>query len=58
MYHVVEVVVLPTHRESVAADIIGADGQVGYLEVLDTMDIETLVQDTVLDDTVPLPRCH
>ena len=37
-------------RVRVAADVVGADGEIGDLEALDAVDVETLVQDTVLDD--------
>lgn len=47
-----------TYRESVAANVVGTDGQVRDLKVLDAMDVESLVQDTMLDDLVALPRCH
>lgn len=45
-------------RVGVAADIVGADGQVSNLEALDAVDIEALVQDTVLDDAVAVPGRH
>ena len=44
--------------EGVASDVVRADRQVRYLEVLDTVDIESLVEHTVLDDVVTLSRCH
>lgn len=37
-------------RVRVAADVVGADGEIGDLEALDAVDIEALIQDTVLDD--------
>lgn len=42
----------------VAADVVGADGQVGDLEVLDAVHVEALVENTVLDDAVALLWCH
>ena len=42
----------------VAADVIGADRQIGDLQALDTVDVEALVKYTVLDDAVALLGCH
>ena len=42
----------------VAANVVGADGQIGDLQALDAMDVETLVEHTVLDDAVALLGCH
>lgn len=42
----------------VAADVVGADGQVGDLEALDAVHVEALVEDTVLDDRVALAGSH
>lgn len=47
-----------SRREGVAADVVRADGQIRHLEVLDAMDVETLIQNTMLDDAVALARCH
>ena len=44
--------------ESVAAHIVGADGEIRDLEVLDAMDVESLVKDTVLDNIVAFAWCH
>ena len=43
---------------SVAADVVGADGQIGDLQALDAVDVETLVEYTVLDDAVALLGRH
>ena len=45
-------------RTGVASDVVGADRKIGNLEVLDAMDVQALVQDTVLDDAVALLRSH
>jgi hypothetical protein len=45
-------------RVRIAADVVGADGQVSDLEALDTVHVEALVQDTVLDDAVAVPGRH
>jgi len=45
-------------RVRVATDVVGADGQVGDLEALDAVDVEALVEHTVLDDGVAVPGCH
>lgn len=42
----------------VAADVVGADGQIGNLQALDAVDVEALVEHTVLDDAVALLRGH
>ena len=42
----------------VAADVVGADGQVSDLEALDAVDIKALIEDAVLDDGVTLARRH
>jgi hypothetical protein len=42
----------------VAADVVGADGQIGDLQALDTVHVEALVEHTVLDDTVALSGSH
>ena len=47
-----------TYREGVAANIVRADGQVGDLEVLDAVDVQSRIQDTVLDNAVALSRSH
>ena len=46
------------YRESVAADIVRADGQVRNLQVLDAVHVETLVEDTVLYDAVAFLGGH
>jgi hypothetical protein len=43
---------------SVAANIVRANGQIGNLEVLDTVDVEALIEHTVLNDAVALLRGH
>ena len=45
-------------RVGIAADVIRADGQIGDLEVLGTVDVEALVEHTVLDDRVALLGRH
>ena len=47
-----------TYRKSVAADIVGADRQIGHLQILDAVDVESLVQDTVLDNLVAFSWSH
>jgi hypothetical protein len=47
-----------TYRESVTPNIVRTDTQVRDLEVLDAMDIQALVEDTVLDDVVALAGRH
>ena len=42
----------------VAANIVWADGQIGDLEALDSMDVKTLVEHAVLDDAVAFFRSH
>tara|TARA_R110002003_G_scaffold63_6_gene5835 strand:- start:8761 stop:9063 length:303 start_codon:yes stop_codon:yes gene_type:complete len=42
----------------VAADVIGADGQIGDLEAFDAVDVEALIEDAVLDDGVAVLRSH
>jgi hypothetical protein len=42
----------------VAADIVGADGQIGDLKALDAVYIEAFIEHTVLDDAVALLGCH
>lgn len=48
----------PAYRERVATDIVGAHRKIGNLQVLDSMDIQSLVQDTMLDDAVTLFRSN
>lgn len=43
---------------SVAADIVGTDGKISDLEVLDTVHVEALIEDAVLDDAVALLGSH
>ena len=43
---------------SVAADVVGADGEVGAFEVRDAVDVEAVVQDAVLDDGVAVAGGH
>lgn len=45
-------------RVGVAADVVRADGEVGDLETLDAVDVESLVEHAVLDDAVALPGRH
>lgn len=44
--------------EGVAADVVGADGQVGDLEALDAVHVEARVEDAVLDDGVAFAGGH
>lgn len=45
-------------RVRVATDVVGADGQVGDLKALNAVDIQALVEHTVLDDGVAVPGSH
>jgi len=45
-------------RVRIAADVVGADGQVGDLEALDAVDVQALIEHTVLDDGVAVPGSH
>jgi hypothetical protein len=45
-------------RVRVATHVVGADGKISNLESLDAMDVESLVEDTVLDDAVTLLGSH
>lgn len=45
-------------RISVAANVVWADGQVGDLEILDAVNVQALVKDTVLDNGVTLTWGH
>lgn len=47
-----------TYREGVATNVVRADGKIGDLQVLHTVNVESLIQDTVLDDIVALFRSH
>lgn len=47
-----------THRESVTADVVGADRQISYLQILDAVYVEALVKNAVLHDAVAFPRGH
>jgi hypothetical protein len=47
-----------TYAESVAADVVRADRQVADLQALDTVDVQALVKNTVLDDRVAALGCH
>ena len=42
----------------VAADVVGADRKVSDLEALDVVDVQALIEHTVLDDAVALLRGH
>jgi hypothetical protein len=42
----------------VAADIVGTDRQIGDLQALDAVNVEALVEHTVLHDAVALLGCH
>jgi hypothetical protein len=42
----------------VAADVVRADGQIRDLQALDAVDVEALVEHTVLDDAVALLGSH
>ena len=42
----------------VAAHIVRANTQVSHLEALNTVDIQALIEDTMLDDAVALLGCH
>lgn len=48
----------PAYREGVATDIVGAHRKIRNLQVLDSVDIQSLVQDTMLDDAVTLFRSN
>lgn len=43
---------------SVAADVVGADGQVGAFEAFDAVHVEAFVQDAVFDDGVAFAGGH
>jgi hypothetical protein len=45
-------------RTSVAPDIVRADRQISNLEILDAVDIEALIEHTMLDDAVTLLWSH
>lgn len=45
-------------RVGVAADVVGTDGKIGDLEALDAVNVQALVQNTVLDDAVALSGGH
>ncbi|CAG1983730.1 unnamed protein product [Fusarium graminearum] len=45
-------------RVRVAAHVVGADGQISNLESFDAVDVESLVEDTVLNDAVALLGSH
>lgn len=45
-------------RVCVAANVVGADGKISNLEALDTVHVESLIKNTVLDDAVTLLGCH
>jgi hypothetical protein len=47
-----------TYREGVAADVVRADREIRDLQVLNAMDIQSLIQDTMLDNAVALSRAH
>lgn len=47
-----------TYREGVATNVVGADGEIGDLQVLDAVDVESFIQDAVLDDIVALLGSH
>lgn len=48
-----------TYAESVAAHVVGADGEVADLEALDPMDVQPLVHHaSMLGDRASLSRCH
>jgi hypothetical protein len=49
---------LNLRRVGVTADIVRANGQVRNLQALDTVDVEALIEHTVLDDAVTLLRGH
>jgi hypothetical protein len=49
---------LGTYAEAVAPGIVRADGKIGDLQVLDAMNIETLVEDTMLDNLITLFGRH
>ena len=45
-----------TYGEGVATHVVRAHGKVGDLQVLDTVDIQSLVQNTMLDNAVAFTR--
>jgi len=45
-------------RVGVASDVVGADRQVSHLKALDAVHVESLVQNTVLDNAVAVPGRH
>ena len=47
-----------TYRESVAANIVRADGEIRHLQVLDAVDVQSLIQDTMLDNAITLLGSH
>jgi hypothetical protein len=49
---------LRVRRIGVASDIVRANGQVRNLQALDAVDVEALVEHTVLDDAVALLGGH
>jgi len=42
----------------VAADVVGADGEVGALEAFDAVHVETLIENAVFDDAVAFAGGH
>lgn len=49
---------METYAESVATNVVWTDGKVCNFEVLDSMNIETLVENTMLDNAVAFFWCH
>jgi hypothetical protein len=45
-------------REGVAANVVRTDRQIRDLEILDAVDIETLIEHTMLHDIITLARRH
>lgn len=47
-----------TYRESVAANVVGTDTEIRHFQVLDAVDVQSLVQDTMLDDVIAILWTH
>jgi hypothetical protein len=43
---------------SVAANIVRTDGKISDLEILDAVDVETLIEDTMLNDAIAFLGSH
>ena len=49
---------MKTYREGVATNVVRADGEIGDLQVLDAVNIESFIQHAVLDDIVAILGSH